>query len=76
MADAMVAAPNRDKAVNLSVTVFQRHHELVEEVRRARTLSGAVIPNKSDVVKDAIESLARRELDAERFEKLMAGAAS
>lgn len=70
---AVLPAP--PKVVNLSVTVNPRHHELVEEIRRARTIAGDVIPNKSDVVKQAIEDLARRELDPERFAQLMAGAA-
>lgn len=74
MADvAVLSAPN--KVVNLSVTVNPRHHELVEEIRRARAVGGHDIPNKSDIVKQAIEELARQELTTERFDELMAGAA-
>lgn len=70
MAEAtVILAPG--KVVNLSVTVNPRHHDMVEEIRRAEAIAGGVIPNKSDVVKQAIEGLAREKLDPERFAQLM-----
>jgi hypothetical protein len=58
------------KAKKLDASVYPRHEAmLVELAIKRRSL------NKSRVIQEAIEEKAQRELDAERFEQLMAGVA-
>lgn len=59
-----------ERAQRFSTSVYPKHESMILEIAlKRRTL------NKSEIVQEAIEDLARRELDTERFEQLMAGAA-
>lgn len=55
------------KAEKLNASVYPKHQTMLVEIAIKRR-----VLNKSEVLQDAIEDLARRELDAERFDELMA----
>lgn len=59
-----------EKAQRMSASVYPKHETMVLEIAiKRRTL------NKSEILQEAIEDLARRELEPERFAQLMAGVA-
>lgn len=59
-----------EKAQRFSASLYPKHDAMLIEIAFKRKKL-----NKSELLQEAIEDLARRELDPERFEQLMAGAA-
>lgn len=67
----MERAVTEPKAQKLNASVYPKHDAmLIELALKRRSL------NKSEVLQEAIEEKAKRELDTERFDQLMTAVAS